>query len=85
MFTFARNPVKLTNAKAAGIETLTLDVLSENSIEKWVAKVRQLTEGSLDILINNAGATCNTPLANALIPDGKKLFSLNFRSNLAMV
>ena len=85
VFATARNPEKLASAKAAGIETLNLDVLSDSSIEKCVAEIRQLTGGSLDILVNNAGANYFTPLADLSIPDGKKLFDLNVWSNLATI
>ena len=85
VFATARNPAKLANANAAGIETLTLDVLSDTSIKKCVADVRQLTSGSLDILVNNAGANYPTPLADASIPDAKKLFDLNVWANLATI
>ena len=81
----ARNPAKLEDAKAAGIETLALDVPSDTSIEKCMAEVRQMTGGSLDILVNNAGATYFTPLADASIPESKKLFDLNVWSNLATI
>jgi len=85
VFATARNPAKLANAKAAGIETLALDVLSDSSIEKCVAGVRQLTGGSLDILVNNAGAVYNAPLVDASIPGARKLFDLNVWSNLATI
>lgn len=85
VFATARNPTKLSNVKAAGIETLTLDVLSDSSIEKCVAEVRQLTGGNLDILVNNAGANYFTPLVDASIPEGKNLFDLNVWSNLATI
>jgi 1-acylglycerone phosphate reductase len=85
VFATARNPAKLANAKAAGIETVILDVLSESSIEKCVAEVRELTGGSLDVLVNNAGATYYSPLADASITECKKLFDLNVWANLTTI
>lgn len=81
----ARNPAKLADAKAAGIEILALDVVSESSIEKCVVAVRELTGGDLDILVNNAGANYPIPLTDAPIEEAKKLFDLNVWSNMAMV
>ena len=63
VFATARNPSKLVETKAAGIETLTLDVLSDDSIKQCVGKVCQLTGGSLDMLVDNAGATYYFPLS----------------------
>jgi 1-acylglycerone phosphate reductase len=85
VFATARNPSKLENVKTAGIETLLLDVLSETSIQKCALELRELTGGSLDILINNAGATYCTPLADASISEGKKLFDLNVWANIAVI
>jgi 1-acylglycerone phosphate reductase len=85
VFATARNASKLENAKAAGIEILLLDVLSETSIEKCVAELRELTGGSLDMLINNAGATYYAPLVDASISEGKKIFDLNVWANLATI
>jgi 1-acylglycerone phosphate reductase len=85
VFATARNPSKLGNVKAAGIETLLLDVLSETSIGNCVVELRKLTGGSLDMLINNAGATYYTPLVDASILEGKKIFDLNVWANLATV
>jgi 1-acylglycerone phosphate reductase len=51
----ARNPSKMASLKAAGIETLALDVLSEESVQACVAEVTNLTGGALYALVNNAG------------------------------
>lgn len=83
VFATARDLSELADAKAAGIETLTLDIPSDSSIEKCVAQVRELTGGSLDMLVNNAGANYFTSLTDLSIPDGKKLFDLNVWANLA--
>jgi NAD(P)-dependent dehydrogenase (short-subunit alcohol dehydrogenase family) len=75
----------MAGLKAAGIEALTMDVLSDTSIKKCVAEVRHLTGGSLDILVNNAGAQHPTPLADASIPEAKKFFDLNVWANLTTI
>jgi hypothetical protein len=51
----ARNPSKMASLKAAGIETLALDVLWEESVQACVAEVTNLTTGALYALVNNAG------------------------------
>ena len=75
----ARNPSKVTELTALGIETFTLDVQSESSIAACVGQL-----SSLDILVNNAGATYTMPVSDLSIPEAKKLFDLNVWSYLAV-
>ncbi|KAF8850634.1 NAD(P)-binding protein [Acephala macrosclerotiorum] len=49
VYTTARNPAKMAQLAALGIETLALDVLDQSSIDVAASKVP-----SLDILVNNA-------------------------------
>ena len=72
VYATARNPSKLAQVAAAGIETLTLDVLSSESIQHVVAKLP-----ALDILVNNAGAEYLMPMADVNIAEAKRLFDLN--------
>lgn len=58
----ARNTEKLKKCEEAGIETVQLDTLSDESIASCVAKVKELTGSSVDGLFNNAGAGYNMPL-----------------------
>lgn len=78
----ARNPSKMAHLKSFGIETLALDVLSEESLQASVKEVSALTNGSLDMLINNAGAGYSMPLTDAEIPELQKVFNLNVFSLL---
>lgn len=64
---------------ALGIDTITLDVLSETSIAACVTKVP-----SLDILLNNAGGIYNTAVSDISIAEAKQLFDLNVWSYIAM-
>ncbi|EXJ74226.1 uncharacterized protein A1O5_02521 [Cladophialophora psammophila CBS 110553] len=80
----ARNPAKMASLKAMGIETLQLDVLSEDSIKTAVQATSQLTNNSLDILVNNAGQGYSTPLLDASISEVSKLFEINTLSALRM-
>lgn len=81
----ARNTTKLSDMKKAGIETLSLDILSEQSLIGAKEQVERLTEGSLDILVNNAGAVYFTPLTDASIDKGKELFDLNVWAGLKTI
>ena len=56
VFATARSLSKLEHLKAEGIEIIELDVLENQSIAKVASTVSMLTGGTLDILINNAGA-----------------------------
>ncbi|KAE8153077.1 NAD(P)-binding protein [Aspergillus avenaceus] len=79
VYATARNPSKLSQCTSAGIETLTLDVLSSESIKSVIPKLPRL-----DILVNNAGATYVMPGSDVKIPDAKALFDLNLWSYLEM-
>jgi 1-acylglycerone phosphate reductase len=68
----------MAHLTSVGIETLTLDVLSDSSIAACVAKLP-----SLDILINNAGGGYSMPVSDISILEAKKLFDLNVWSYLA--
>jgi 1-acylglycerone phosphate reductase len=81
VYATARNPSKLTQVQALGIETLTLDVLDESSI---AACVNTMSEKGLDILVNNAGAMYYMPMSDLSIPEAKKLFDLNVWAYLAV-
>lgn len=54
MIASARRPEALEPFKALGIETVTLDVASEESIRSARDEVSRLLNGKLDILVNNA-------------------------------
>ncbi|KIX01063.1 uncharacterized protein Z518_10129 [Rhinocladiella mackenziei CBS 650.93] len=77
VFATTRNPAKMASLKALGIETLSLDVTSDDSIKTCVQEVSSLTGGSLDILINNAGSNYMMPLMDDEISEIEKLFRLN--------
>lgn len=79
----ARNPDKLSEVKERGIETVFLDVQSEESLHAAVAEVSSLTGGSLDALINNAGVGYSMPLSDASISKSKNLFDVNVWGLLA--
>ena len=84
VFATARNPVKMASLKSVGIKTMTLDVLSQDSIKSCVTETSTLTGGTLDILINNAGGGYNMPVADTELSKAKELFELNVWSYLSV-
>ncbi|KAL1301597.1 hypothetical protein AAFC00_005827 [Neodothiora populina] len=79
VYATARNPSKMAHLRSLGIETMTLDVLSDASIAACVSQISEL-----DILVNNAGAAYFMPISDISLDEAKKLFDLNVWSFLAM-
>ncbi|KAI1278203.1 hypothetical protein F5Y07DRAFT_361054 [Xylaria sp. FL0933] len=77
VFASGRNLAKLKKCEEAGIELVQLDTLSNESIASCAAKVKELTGGSLDGLLNNAGAGYNMPLLDIDMAKARQLFDLN--------
>ncbi|KAF4458309.1 general amidase, partial [Fusarium albosuccineum] len=73
----ARNLSKLSAVKAAGIECVKMDVGSDESISAAVEHVKQLTGGSLDGLVNNAGTGYSMPIIHVDLDKTRDLFELN--------
>ena len=74
----ARNPARLSAMRAAGIETILMDVSSTDSLKSAFDEVDKLTgESGLHGLINNAGASYLIPAVDIDIAEGRKLFDLN--------
>ncbi|KAH6603857.1 ibr finger domain [Trichoderma cornu-damae] len=84
VFASARNLAKLKQVEAAGIETVQLDTTSDESIAACVARVSELTGGSLDVLVNNAGAGYSMPVLDIDIAQTRQLFELNVFSLLTV-
>ncbi|KAF2820657.1 NAD(P)-binding protein [Ophiobolus disseminans] len=80
VFATARNTAKLQVVIRAGIETIQLDTLSPESIQNSVSTVAKLTGGSLDMLLNNAGAGYSMPLMDLDLDKTRDLFELNVYS-----
>ncbi|PHH80579.1 hypothetical protein CDD80_838 [Ophiocordyceps camponoti-rufipedis] len=79
-----RNMAKLKQVEAAGLETVQLDTTSDESIAAAVSHVRDLTGGSLDVLLNNAGAGYSMPIMDLDIARARQLFDLNVFSIIAV-
>ncbi|KAI1186119.1 hypothetical protein F5B17DRAFT_431925 [Nemania serpens] len=82
VFASARNLDKMKSSKESGITIVQLDVLSDESVASCVAHIKGLTGGSLDALVNNAGAGYCMPLLDIDINKARELFDLNVFSIL---
>ncbi|KAM0234093.1 hypothetical protein ACHAP5_010153 [Fusarium lateritium] len=65
VFATARSLKSITNLAEKGIETLTLDVTSRESIAALKAEISKRTGGKLDMLFNNAGIMYEAPALEA--------------------
>lgn len=72
VYATARNTGKMKRLEAAGIDTLALDIQSEDSLAACAKLVP-----SLDVLVNNAGATFPMPILDLDINQAKNNFDLN--------
>ncbi|VUC36564.1 unnamed protein product [Clonostachys rosea] len=77
VFASARNVSKLTATEAAGIESVTMDVCSDESVSSAVEHVKKLTGGSLDGLLNNAGGAYSSPVIHIDIAKAREVYDLN--------
>ncbi|KAL3488159.1 IBR finger domain protein [Aspergillus germanicus] len=84
VFASARTMSKLTRVKDAGIEAVLLDTLSDESIQNCVVQIRDMTGGSLDALLNNAGGGYSMPLMDVDVVKARELFDLNVWSILSV-
>ena len=76
VFATARRPEALEALKAAGAETLALDVGSDASVAAAVAAVLAAA-GRVDVLINNAGLSRKGPLAEQALEEVQQIFDTN--------
>ncbi|KAI0185944.1 hypothetical protein EV127DRAFT_347236 [Xylaria flabelliformis] len=65
----------------SGVEILSLDVTSQESIAACAAEVERRS-GSLDVLINNAGADFVVPFLDVKLEEAKQLYDVNVFSIL---
>ena len=67
-----------TLASLPNVHVLQLDVTSATSVDKAVQAVLDETGGSLNYLVNNAGAGYKIDLVDADVQIGKQVFDVNF-------
>ena len=87
VFVTARNTSKIPKSlhEDTNITIIALEVTDSSSILAAAEVVRKQADGSLDVLINNAGAGMNMPALDTNFAEAKKLFDLNFFAALDMV
>ncbi|KAJ3172317.1 hypothetical protein HDU87_007912 [Geranomyces variabilis] len=79
VFATARRLEAMSTLAAEGIETLKLDVTSDESVNALVAQITSLTSGAgLNMLINNAGQPFAAPALDASIDGARAMFETNF-------
>ncbi|KAF2756592.1 IBR finger domain protein [Pseudovirgaria hyperparasitica] len=80
----ARTVSKTKAVAEAGIEVVQLDTLSAESISAAVIEVSNLTGGSLDMVLNNAGGGYTAPVLDIQWEQARDLFELNFYSLISV-
>jgi 1-acylglycerone phosphate reductase len=84
VFATLRNTAKAgTLAELDDVEILELEVTSVDSIQEAAQAVSKRTNGTLDVLVNNAGADFVFPLLDVNLDDAKRLYDLNVWSIVA--
>jgi 1-acylglycerone phosphate reductase len=76
----ARTLSKMSRLRVLGIETLELDVLLDYSVNNCVEKVSAMTDGKLDVLINNAGGAYNGAITDVSPDDLRSQLEVNVLS-----
>ena len=86
VFATARDLSRIEPSLAArsNVHLLLLDVTSTDSIVAAVEAVSARTHGSLDYLVNNAGAGYTMPLADVDLEKAKQVFEVNLWGVMAM-
>lgn len=78
MFATARTASKLDSLASQGIETLSLAVDDEDSIQSCLADVQRRTGGrGLDMLVNNAGINYTVPALDINVDEARAVFETN--------
>jgi hypothetical protein len=73
VFATARSLSKIQHLESEGIDILELNVLNNQSIEEAAAAISERTGGTLDVLINNAGAGTFMLIAKLAVTLANKL------------
>ncbi|KAI0535675.1 putative short-chain dehydrogenase/reductase [Xylaria digitata] len=78
IYATVRTPLKAASLMGiSGVEVLELAVTSKESIAACAAEVARRTGGTLDVLINNAGADFVVPFLDVSLEEAKRLYDVN--------
>ncbi|RAL09581.1 putative short-chain dehydrogenase/reductase [Aspergillus homomorphus CBS 101889] len=83
VFATVRDPKKAASLRDEHIELLPLDVTAPDTIHRCAEQVRSRTGGTLDVLVNNAGAMLMSPLLDASLAESRQVFEVNVWGMLA--
>lgn len=80
VFATARNTAKIDPklSSLSNVEVLALDTTSQGSIHTATRAVSARTNGTLDYLVNNAGAGLTSPFLDTDLDIAKQIFDVNF-------
>ena len=77
VFATARKAESISDLSQYGIETLSLEVTNEESIKALKAEIASRTQGSLDVLVNNAGRNYTVPALDVEVNEIRETFEAN--------
>ena len=77
VFATARKAESISDLSQYGIETLSLEVTSEDSIKALKSEIASRTQGTLDILVNNAGRNYTVPALDVEMDEIRETFEAN--------
>lgn len=81
----SKNPLDMLQAEDPDqITTVAADLTAEEDINKLISQVEKKF-GSIDVLINNAGALINKPFENLELSDWKKMMEVNLFSAIRLI
>ena len=87
VFATARTTSKIPKSltEAANVTVMRLDVMVSSDIAAAVEHVSKMTDGHLDVLVNNSGSGAAMPALDMSIGEARKLMDLNLLSVLEMI
>lgn len=84
VFATARRNETISELADQGIETLSLEVTSQESINALKTEIESRTDRTLDILVNNAGRNYTVPALNVEIDEIRETFETNLFAVMRM-
>ncbi|KAL9109974.1 MAG: hypothetical protein Q9227_005497 [Pyrenula ochraceoflavens] len=86
VFATARDRAVLSSLESKGIETLSLVVDDENSVQECHQQIQHLTAGAgLDYLVNNAGRNYTVPCLDVKMDEVRSVFETNLFAVMRLV